>query len=161
MKKFFTLIAAALFAATVSAQDWTCGNVYLTEGSTLVDNDYATVTTANNTTEATPIQDEEGNSTPVTYFDKSFTHYLGVRVTAAPSADAPTGTAHETNVALVVNAKQNTDMTLWYKVGSTKSIDCYDQTSKEAVSIVQEASNPGDDYLFCKGVCKLQAGHAY
>lgn len=112
MKKFFTLIAAALFAATVSAQDWTCGNVYLTEGSTLVDNDYATVTTANNTTEATPIQDEEGNSTPVTYFDKSFTHYLGVRVTAAPSADAPTGTAHETNVALVVNAKQNTDLSL-------------------------------------------------
>ena len=72
MKKFFTLIAAAMMAASASAQDWTCGNVYLAEGSKLVDNDYATVTTANNTTEATPIQDEDGNSTPLTYFDKTF-----------------------------------------------------------------------------------------
>lgn len=161
MKKIFTLIAAAVLAVSANAQDWTCGNIYLADGTTLVDNDYATVTTANNTTSGTLIEDEGGNPAPVTYFDKTFTHYLGVRVTDAPSAANPTGTAHESNVAIVVNAKKNTDMTLYYKVGATKSIDCYDQASKEAVSIVQEASNPGDDYLFCKGVYKFQEGHTY
>lgn len=161
MKKIFTLIAAAVLAVSANAQDWTCGNIYLADGTTLVDNDYATVTTANNTTSGTLIEDEGGNPTPVTYFDKTFTHYLGVRVTDAPSAANPTGTAHESNVAIVVNAKKNTDMTLYYKVGATKSIDCYDQAAKEAVSIVQEASNPGDEYLFCKGVYKFQEGHTY
>lgn len=161
MKKIFTLIAATVFAVSANAQDWTCGNIYLADGTTLVDNDYATVTTANNTTSGTLIEDEGGNPAPVTYFDKTFTHYLGVRVTDAPSAANPTGTTHETNVAIVVNAKKNTDMTLYYKVGATKSIDCYDQAAKEAVSIVQEASNPGDDYLFCKGVYKFQEGHTY
>lgn len=161
MKKIFTLIAATVLAVSANAQDWTCGNIYLADGTTLVDNDYATVATANNTTSGTQIADEGGNPAPVTYFDKTFTHYLGVRVTDAPSAANPTGTAHETNVAIVVNAKKNTDMTLYYKVGATKSIDCYDQAAKEAVSIVQEASNPGDDYLFCKGVYKFQEGHTY
>lgn len=161
MKKIFTLIAAVAVALSASALDFKVTAAAIEEGATLVDNAFVTVTTANNAAEPTPITDENGTSTPVTYAGETFPCYLGVRVTDAPTADKPTGTAHEANVALVFAAKQNTDVTLYYKVGATKSIDCFDQTTGSSESIIQTATNPGEDYLFCTGVYKFQAGHTY
>ena len=161
MKKIFTLIAAVAVALSANALDFKVSAAAIAEGATLVDNDYVTVTTANNTVTPTVIANEEGDPTPATYAGETFPCYVGVRVTDAPSAANPTGTVHDVNVALVFVAKQNTDVTLYYRIGATKSIDCYDQTTGASESIVQTATNPGEDYLFCTGVYKFQAGHTY
>lgn len=161
MKKIFTLIAAVAVALSANALDFKVTAADIAEGATLVDNEYVTVTTANNTVTPTVIANEDGTPTPATYAGETFPCYVGVRVTDAPSAANPTGTVHDVNVALVFVAKQNTDVTLYYRIGTTKSIDCYDQTTGAAESIVQTATNPGEDYLFCTGVYKFQAGHTY
>ena len=161
MKKIFTLIAAVAVALSANALDFKVTAADIAEGATLVDNEYVTVTTANNTVTPTVIANEGGTPTPATYAGETFPCYVGVRVTDAPSAANPTGTVHDVNVALVFVAKQNTDVTLYYRIGATKSIDCYDQTTGAAESIVQTATNPGEDYLFCTGVYKFQAGHTY
>lgn len=161
MKKIFTLIAAVAVALSANALDFKVSAADIAEGATLVDNDYVTVTTANNTVTPTVIANEEGDPTPATYAGETFPCYVGVRVTDAPSAANPTGTVHDVNVALVFVAKQNTDVTLYYRIGATKSIDCYDQTTGAAESIDQTATNPDDDYLYCTGVYKFQAGHTY
>ena len=161
MKKIFTLIAAVAVALSANALDFKVTAADIAEGATLVDNDYVTVTTANNTATPTVIANEDGDPTPATYAGETFPCYVGVRVTDAPSAANPTGTVHDVNVALVFVAKQNTDVTLYYRIGATKSIDCYDQTTGASESIVQTATNPGEDYLFCTGVYKFQAGHTY
>ena len=161
MKKIFTLIAAVAVALSANALDFKVTAADIAEGATLVDNEYVTVTTANNTVTPTVIANEDSTPTPATYAGETFPCYVGVRVTDAPSAANPTGTVHDVNVALVFVAKQNTDVTLYYRIGATKSIDCYDQTTGAAESIVQTATNPGEDYLFCTGVYKFQAGHTY
>lgn len=161
MKKIFTLIAAVAVALSANALDFKVTAAAIAEGATLVDNDYVTVTTANNTATPTVIANEDGDPTPATYAGETFPCYVGVRVTDAPSAANPTGTVHDVNVALVFVAKQNTDVTLYYRIGATKSIDCYDQTTGASESIVQTATNPDDDYLYCTGVYKFQAGHTY
>ena len=161
MKKIFTLIAAVAVALSANALDFKVTAADIAEGATLVDNDYVTVTTANNTATPTVIANEDGDPTPATYAGETLPCYVGVRVTDAPSAANPTGTVHDVNVALAFVAKQNTDVTLYYRIGATKSIDCYDQTTGASESIVQTATNPGDDYLYCTGVYKFQAGHTY
>lgn len=161
MKKIFTLIAAVAVALSANALDFKVTAADIAEGATLVDNEYVTVTTANNTVTPTVIANEDGTPTPATYAGETFPCYVGVRVTDAPSAANPTGTVHDVNVALVFVAKQNTDVTLYYRIGATKSIDCYDQTTGASESIVQTATNPDDDYLYCTGVYKFQAGHTY
>ena len=161
MKKIFTLIAAVAVALSANALDFKVTAADIAEGATLVDNDYVTVTTANNTATPTVIANEDGDPTPATYAGETFPCYVGVRVTDAPSAANPTGTVHDVNVALVFVAKQNTDVTLYYRIGATKSIDCFDQTTGSSESIIQTATNPGEDYLFCTGVYKFQAGHTY
>ena len=161
MKKIFTLIAAVAVALSANALDFKVTAAAIAEGATLVDNDYVTVTTANNTATPTVIANEDGTPTPATYAGETFPCYVGVRVTDAPSAANPTGTVHDVNVALVFVAKQNTDVTLYYRIGATKSIDCYDQTTGASESIVQTATNPDDEYLYCTGVYKFQAGHTY
>ena len=161
MKKIFTLIAAVAVALSANALDFKVTAADIAEGATLVDNEYVTVTTANNTVTPTVIANEDGTPTPATYAGETFPCYVGVRVTDAPSAANPTGTVHDVNVALVFVAKQNTDVTLYYRIGATKSIDCYDQTTGASESIAQTATNPDDDYLYCTGVYKFQAGHTY
>lgn len=161
MKKIFTLIATVAVALSAHALDYKVTAAEIAQGSTLVDNDYVTVTTANNTVTPTIIKDEDDQVSPVTYAGETFNCYVAVRTTDAPTVANPTATPFDNAVALVINAKQNTDVTLYYKVGASKSIDCFDQKTGEAIAIEQNATNPGDDYLFCTGVYKFQAGHTY
>ncbi len=161
MKKIFTLIATVAVALSAHALDYKVTAAEIAQGSTLVDNDYITVTTANNTVTPTIIKDEDDQVAPVTYAGETFNCYVAVRTTDAPTVANPTATPCDNAVALVINAKQNTDVTLYYKVGASKTIDCFDQKTGEAIAIEQNATNPGDDYLFCTGVYKFQAGHTY
>ena len=127
MKKFFTSVAAACLAvAGVNAQSWQATGDVVAENSVLVDNEYAKVATANQDGTVYTLLDSESQPTTITLGDYSFTKAVNIRVTDAPSKDNPTGTAHSAddgtqNIALVVDAKQNADVTLYYRIGKTKA----------------------------------------
>ena len=140
----------------------------LTEGAAIISNELADIKVATNTVTPTHLESEEtGLESPKTIAGESFNYVFNLRVTDAPSATNPTGTVYEDNegnkncIALVVEAKKNVDVALYYKVGASKAISCFDQTAGESIAIKQEADNPGDDYLFCKGVYQFIEGHTY
>lgn len=150
MKKIFTLIATAMLAVGANAQDWKVAeNGTYSEGAVLLDNDNAKITTANNEATAwrlfTEDADQKITEADAKVADYTFQYGINVRVDAAPNATNPTGTAHagsntnltdaqNKNIAVVVEAKQNTDVVFYVKVGRKKTFDCYDQTTGQSVA---------------------------
>lgn len=165
MKKILLFAAAAMAAVSVNAQDWNATNSgNLPVGSVLLDNDYVTVTTAVQDSEASYIKDEQDNNDPKTYAGFTFNKYVNIRVDAAPAADNEwVGTAYTeatpAGISLVVVAKKNTDLTLYYKHGEGKQVSCYDQVAKEDVAIAETAVEGLDGYY--TGLYKLISGHTY
>lgn len=165
MKKIFTLIAAAMAVLTVSAQDWNATNSgSLPKGTTILDNDYVTIVTGVQDSEAALIKDEQDQNDPKTYAGFTFTKYVNIRVTDAPAADNDyEGTAYSDatplGISLIVTAKKNVDMTLYYKHGEGKAVSCLDQTAQENVAIAETAVDGLDNYY--TGVYKFIEGHKY
>ena len=165
MKKIFTLIAAAFAALSVNAQDWNATNSgTLPKGTTILDNDYVTVVTGVQDSETALIKDEQDNNDPKTYAGFTFTKYVNIRVDAAPAEDNNwEGTAYADatplGISLIVTAKKNTDVTLYYKHGDGKAVSCYDQTGKDNVAIAETAVEGLDSYY--TGVYKFIGGHVY
>jgi hypothetical protein len=165
MKKIFTLIAAAFAALSVNAQDWNATNSgTLPKGTTILDNEYVTVVTGVQDSETALIKDEQDNNDPKTYGGYTFTKYVNIRVTDAPAeANNWEGTAYADatplGISLIVTAKQNTDVTLYYKHGDGKAVSCYDQTGKDNVAIAETAVEGLDSYY--TGVYKFISGHVY
>ena len=165
MKKIFTLIAAAFAAVSVSAQDWNATNSdALLKGATLLDNDYATVVTGVQATSAALIKNASDASDPKTYAGYTFTKYVNIRVTDAPAEannyeGSVFGDATPSAISLIVTAKKNVDMTLYYKHGEGKAVSCYDQTKEESVAISEVAVENLENYY--TGTYKFQEGHVY
>jgi len=165
MKKIFTLIAMAMMAIGVNAQDWNASNAgSLPKGTKILDNSYVTIVTAVQDTEASLLKDEQNNNDPKAYAGYTFTKYVNIRVEDAPSADNNfEGTAYSgaspNGISLIVTAKQNTDVTLYYKHGDGKAVSCYDQTGKDNVAIAETAVSGLSNYY--TGVYKFIAGHTY
>ena len=165
MKKIFTLIAAAFAALSVNAQDWNAtSSGTLPKGTTILDNDYVTVVTGVQDSETALIKDEQDNNDPKTYAGFTFTKYVNIRVDAAPAEDNNwEGTAYADatplGISLIVTAKKNTDVTLYYKHGEGKAVSCYDQTGKDNVAIAETAVEGLDNYY--TGVYKFIGGHVY
>mgnify|MGYP004571838179 FL=1 len=170
MKKIFTLIAATMMAVAVSAQSWQVINSVkggaIAEGTVLADDDYVTATSANQNGTPGQILDEAGDPKTVTFGSYTFGYYVNVRVTDAPSASNPTGTAHSAddgtqNIAIVVKAKQNADVTFYFRRGSSKSFDCYNQTSGESVSGIESVEEEDGDNLYIASKFQLVGGNTY
>ena len=165
MKKIFTLIAMALTAIGANAQDWNASNATtLGNGTRILNNDYASISTAVQDTEAAEIQDENQKPDPKTYAGYTFTKYVNIRVTDAPAeGNNWEGTAYEdakpAGISLIVKAKKNTDITLYYKHGDGKAVSCYDQTAKSNVSIAETAVTGLSQYY--TGVYQFIEGHTY
>ena len=166
MKKIFTLIAAAFAALSVNAQDWNATNTgSLTKGTTkIIDNEYVTIVPGVQNSETALIKNEQDQNDPKTYGGHTFTKYANIRVTDAPAeANGWEGTAYTdcdpVGISLIVTAKQNTDVTLYYKHGEGKAVSCYDQTGKENVAITETAVDGLDSYY--TGVYKFIGGHVY
>ena len=166
MKKIFTLIAAAFAALSVNAQDWNATNTgSLTKGTTkIIDNEYVTIVPGVQNSETALIKNEQNQNDPKTYGGYTFTKYANIRVTDAPAeANGWEGTAYTdcdpVGISLIVTAKQNTDVTLYYKHGEGKAVSCYDQTGKENVAITETAVDGLDSYY--TGVYKFIGGHVY
>jgi len=165
MKKILLFAAAFMAAVSVNAQDWNATNSgALPVGTVLLDNEYATVKTAVQESATALIKDESDNNDPKTYAGYTFTKYVNIRVDAAPAADnnwegTAYGDATPAGISLIVTAKKNTDMTLYYKHGSGKAVSCYDQTAKEDVAIAETAVDGLDSYY--TGTYKFIGGHTY
>ncbi len=170
MKKIFTLIAATVMAVAANAQSWQVINSVkggaIAEGSVLVDDDYVTATSANQDGTPGQILDEAGDPKTVTFGSYNFSYYVNVRVTDAPSATNPTGTAHSAddgtqNIAIVVKAKQNADVTFYFRRGSSKSFDCYNQATGESVSGTEKVEEEDGDNLYIASTFQLVGGNTY
>lgn len=179
MKKIFTLIAAAFMAVGANAQDMTDPNLWFipkgelnaadlkyNEGAMLLDNDYAKINTANNDAAVLPIVDEAQNPITESVGGYEFSYKINVRVDAAPTTANPTGTPHtgddgNANVAIVVEAKKNTDVIFYVKVGATKSFDGYNQTTGETVSGNLVADDPELSWLQAAITFQLKGGCTY
>ena len=165
MKKIFTLIALAVMAMGANAQDWNASNVEsLPQGTRILNNDYASISTAVQDTEAAEIKDETDNPDPKTFGGYTFTKYVNIRVTDAPAeANNWVGTAYDeatpAGISLVITAKQNTDVTLYYRHGAGKAVSCYDQTGKDNVAIAETPVEGMDGYYI--GTYKFISGHKY
>ena len=164
MKKIFTLIAVFVAALSVNAQDWNATNSgSLAKGTTILDNDYVTIVTAVQDSEAALIKNENNQDDPKTIADFTFTKYVNIRVTDAPAeSNNWEGTAYEVTpagISLIVTAKKNTDVTLYYKHGDGKAVSCYDQTAKKEVSIAETAVTGLSQYY--TGTYQFIEGHKY
>ena len=165
MKKIFTLIAAAFAALSVNAQDWNASNTgSLDKGTTILDNKFVTVKTGVQNSETAQIEDEQHTADPKTYAGYTFNRYANIRVTDAPAeANEWEGSAYTecdpVGISLIVTAKQNTDVTLYYKHGEGKAVSCYDQTAKENVAIAETPVEGLNEYY--TGVYKFIGGHVY
>ena len=170
MKKLFTSVAAACLAvAGVNAQTWQVTGDVIAENSVLVDNEYAKVTTANQDGTVYTLTDTESKQpTTITLGDYSFSKAVNIRVTDAPSKDSPTGTAHSAddgtqNIALVVEAKQHTDVTLYYRIGKTKSLSVYNQTTDDSESGTQTTLSEDTEKAnyYASNLLQLKGGNTY
>ena len=165
MKKIFTLITAAFAALSVNAQDWNATNTgSLNKGTAILDNEYVTIVTGVQDSETALIKDEQDNNDPKTYAGFTFTRYANIRVTDAPAeANNWEGSAYSEatplGISLIVTAKQNTDVTLYYKHGDNKAVSCYDQTAKKNVSIAETPVEGLAQYY--TGTYQFIGGHKY
>ena len=165
MKKIFTLIAVFVAALSVNAQDWNASNdESLYNGKTILNNDYVKIITAVQDTETALIKDENDKADPKTIAGFTFTKYVNIRVADAPAESnnwegTAYGDATPAGISLIVTAKENTDMTLYYKHGDNKALSCYDQTAKGAVAIAETAVTGLASYY--TGTFKFIKDHKY
>ena len=114
MKKIFTLIAMALVAIGVNAESWRPSEEAPAAGGSIIKDDLLKVATVFETT-CGKILDEGGEPAPVTIGGITFETYMQIRVDAAPTADNPTGTDKGGSTPLVITAKKNVDLTVYYR----------------------------------------------
>jgi hypothetical protein len=115
MKKIFTLIAMATMALGANAQgSWVAPEEAPAAGTSIIKGDLLKVETVFETTGG-KLKDEDGNDAPVTFGGKTFSTYMQVRVDAAPSGTSLTGTEKSGSTPLVITAKKNVDLTVYYR----------------------------------------------
>ena len=155
----------AAMALGASAQDWNASNAEaLPNGTKILDNDYVKINTAVQDSEASLIKDANENPDPKTFAGFTFTKYVNIRVTDAPKEDnnwegTAYGDATPLGISLIVTAKKNVDVTLYYSHGAGKVLSCYDQTAKSDVAIIETAVDGIEKYY--TGVFKFISGHKY
>lgn len=165
MKKILLFAATAIVALSANAQDWNASSAgVLAKGATLLDNEFVTVVTGLQDTEASLIKDEAEANDPKTYAGFTFQRYVNIRVEEVPAeGNNFEGTVNNgltpPGISLIVTAKKNTDMTLYYKHGDGKAVSCFDQTTKENVGIAETAVEGVASYY--TGVYKFIKDHTY
>ena len=113
MKAKLTLLSVALLAfCAYAANIWKATEDTPTAaGTTLVDDDLLTAKTVYETTLKTA---------SATIAGEEFTHYIQVRNAALPTADEPNGTENSGSTSIVLNAKKDLKLTIFYRRQSTE-----------------------------------------
>ena len=172
MKKIFTLIAMAVIAIGASAQtEWRPSEEAPAAGSSIIKGDLLKVSTVFETT-CGKIMDEGGEPAPVTFGGKTFETYMQIRVDAAPTADIPTGTEKDGSTPLVITAKKNVDLTIYYRRQAAdgaynendgKDMKLIDQSKPTAAiaAATFEAYDIDGSYANATKIFKLEEGKTY
>ena len=171
MKKIFTLIAMALMAVSANAQEWRPTKEAPAAGVSIIKGDLLKVNTVFETTCGETL-DEGGKLDPQTFAGKTFDTYMQIRVDAAPTAATPTGTDKGGSTPLVITAKKNVDLTIYYRRQNVdgvatendgKDMKLIDQAA--ATTLIAAASfetfEINSDYSNAKKVFKLEEGKTY
>ena len=161
----------ALMAVGASAQSWVAPESAPAAGMSIIKDDLMKVETVFETT-CGKILDESNQPAPVTFAGKTFETYMQIRVDAAPTNDAPTGTEKSGSTPLVITAKKNVDLTIYYRRQAVdgaysendgKDIKLVDQT--KATTAIKSASYEATDidgsYGNVKRVYNLEEGKTY
>ena len=116
MKAKLTLLSVALLAfCAYAANVWKAAEDTPTAaGTTLIDDDLLTAKTVYATTL---------KAANVTIAGEEFTHYIQVRNAALPTADEPNGTVQDGSTSIVLNAKKDLTLTIFYRRQSTEQTE--------------------------------------
>ena len=140
MKKIFTLIAMAVIAIGASAQtEWRPSEEAPAAGSSIIKGDLLKVSTVFETT-CGKIMDEGGEPAPVTFGGKTFETYMQIRVDKAPTADIPTGTEKDGSTPLVITAKKNVDLTIYYRRQAADG--AYNENDGKDMKLIDQSKKP-------------------
>ena len=112
MKSKLTLLMVALLSiCAFAATTWKATEeTPVAAGSTLIDDELVTAKTVYETTLKTAAKEIAG---------EEFTHYIQVRVDAAPTADEPNGTNKEGSTPIILTAKKDLTLKIYYRRQST------------------------------------------
>lgn len=171
MKKIFTLIAMTTMVIGANAQtEWRPDESTTAANTTIIDDELMKVNTV---FEAKCGKTEkDGEPDPVTINDKSFNTYMQIRVNAAPSTDAPTGTVQDGSTPLVIEVKKDVDFTIYYRRQAAS--EAYNENDGKDMKIVDQekpataiaaadfkAYDIDGSYANAVKVFKLEAGKTY
>ncbi|MBR6715906.1 MAG: DUF4957 domain-containing protein, partial [Prevotella sp.] len=112
MKSKLTLLMVALLSVCAfAATTWKATEeTPVAAGSTLIDDELVTAKTVYETTLKTAAKEIAG---------EEFTHYIQVRVDAAPTAEEPNGTNKEGSTPIILTAKKDLTLKIYYRRQST------------------------------------------
>ena len=112
MKSKLTLLMVALLSiCAFAATTWKATEeTPVAAGSTLIDDELVTAKTVYETTLKTAAKEIAG---------EEFTHYIQVRVDAAPTADEPNGPNKEGSTPIILTAKKDLTLKIYYRRQST------------------------------------------
>jgi len=180
MKKIFTLIATAMVALGINAQsEWRPTEEAPAAGTTILDDDLLEVKTVFETTVGKAQVGPEDAKEPVSFTidGKSYTFntYMQIRVDAAPKAGAETGTDKGGSTPLVITAKKDVDITVYFRRQQVSN-SCTDNDGKD-LKLIDQAKpaaaiaattfswvpieEGNGDYAYALKLYKLEAGKVY
>lgn len=180
MKKIFTLFAAIMVAMGMNAQsEWRPAEEAPAAGTAIVDDDLLKVETVFTTTNKKAEVGPEDAKVPVSFTigEKSYTfnYYTQIRVANAPAVGTETGTDNGGSTSLVIEAKKDVDITMYYRRQSAsntftdndgkdlKLVDWDKPTAAIQASTFEYVLVDPDktDYGYALKLYKLEAGKKY
>ena len=169
MKKFFTLIAAAMMVAGANAQTVQVNlnekcETSIVAGTVLSDNDCFTATTVFNATGSGFKEDGVTTDGEYTYEHDgvTFPAWVQIRVNKEPSADALNGTEQSGSTSVIIVAKKNATLNAYVRTGNNKEVKLFDQATLTALSSTNKftADKNGKDNLWT-WTWTIEAGKTY
>ena len=140
MKKIFTLIAMAAMAIGASAQgEWRPSEEAPAAGMAIIKDNLVKVNTVFETT-CGALKDDDGNAKPAEFNGKTFNTFMQIRVNAAPTATAPEGTSQDGSTSLVIQAKENVDITVYYRRQADNKDGNFTENNGKDIKLVDQTA---------------------
>lgn len=165
MKKFFTLIAAAMMAAGVNAQVVQVnineeGASSIAAGTVLSDNECFKATTVFDTSACGLKEDgvTPNGAYEYAHAGLTFPAWIDIRVTDEPSVDNPNGTANKTSV--VIEAKQSAKLSAYVRTGTNKEVKLFDKETFTALASTSAFTEDGTNNRWT-WTWNIEAGKTY
>lgn len=157
-------MAAMTLAASAQLNWKASAKTNLEEDDDLVDNSYASAVAALNSDNVASKQflDDSNNPVSKTINGVEFNYFVQTRVTDLPAAaNDYQGTEAEGSIAVNIEPNKNTDVQIYARIGSSKTITLYDATDKTVVSLKNSFEETDGENILVVAVGQLQNAHKY